>query len=132
MRRLETAADGRRFATAVLRDLREAGPEKCRANTPTPYTYQANELMRALVELKERGTVEACVGFGQIMTDALGTRCLEPAPELYEAMERAGQIRRVKLKRLFNLGQRLAVLAIEREGTRHSGNGMPAKAEPVP
>lgn len=134
MRALETAADGRRFAIAALRALREDGPERCRANTPPRYARQADALILALIEIKERATVEACAGFGQIITDALGARCLEPAPELYERMERYGEIRPYKLKRLVNRGQRLAVLALRREAMDASGNGsgMPAKAEPAP
>lgn len=115
MRRLETSADGRRFAIDVLRELRDAGPERCRANLPAPFTGQDDALILALVELKERATVEAACGFAQIMTDALGTRALEPTPELYEQMERAGKIRPYKLKRLVNAGHRLAILALRRE-----------------
>ena len=115
MRRLDTQTDGRRFAVDVLRKLREAGPEKCRANLPPPFTIQADALIWALAELKERATCEALCGFGAIITDALGTRTLEPTPELYEQMERSGRIRRYKLKRLVNTGHRLAVLALNRE-----------------
>lgn len=115
MRRLETPADGRGLAVDALRKLREEGPEKCRANLPPPYQLQAEALILALVELKERGTVEACCGFGQVLTDAIGTRCLEPTPELYEQMERSGSFKHFKLKRLVNRGQRLSVLALRRE-----------------
>ena len=118
MRKLETPADGRRFAVDVLRSLAEAGPERCRANLPPYLTLQSDALILALVELKERGTVEAVAGFGQIITDAVGTRAGEPMPELYEAMERSGQIRPYKLKRLVNRGHRIAVLALWRERER--------------
>lgn len=129
MRRLETQADGRRYAADVLRSLRNAGPEKCRANLPPPYVHQADGLIVALVEIKERATVAAAVGFAGILTDAVGTRSGEPCPELYEQMERSGKLCRYKLRRLLNRGQWIAALAVEREAV--SGNRMPAKAEPV-
>lgn len=116
MRRLETAADGRRFAVDVLRELRDvAGPERCRANLPRYLTLQADALILALIELKERATVEAVAGFGQVITDAIGTRYGEPDPELYEALERAGAIRPYKIKRAVNRGHRIAVPALWRE-----------------
>lgn len=115
MRRLENAADGRRFAVDVLRSMAEAGPERCRANLPPYLTLQSDALILALIELKERATVEAVAGFGQVMTDAIGTRSGEPMPEIYEAMERAGVIRRYKFKRAVNSGHRIAVPALWRE-----------------
>jgi hypothetical protein len=115
MRRLESQSDGRRLAVAVLRQLREGGPERCRANLPPPRTIQADALILALVDLKERGTVDALAGFGAILTDALGTRCLEPTPELYEQIERSSGFRHYKLKRLVNAGHRLAIPALRRE-----------------
>lgn len=122
MRRLETAADGWRYAIDVLRQLQEAGSEKCRANTPPPYVLQADALILALVDLKERGTVEACCGFGQILTDAVGARALEPRPEIYERMP----IRPYRLKRLVNRGIRLAIPALRRENEV----GQPGAAKP--
>lgn len=115
MRRLETSADGRRFAVDALRAIVEAGPERCRANLPAYLTLQADALILALIELKERGTVEAVAGFGQVITDAIGTRYGEPDPELYEALERAGAIRPYKVKRAVNRGHRIAVPALWRE-----------------
>jgi len=113
----------------VLRKLREEGPERCRANLPLPFKVQAEPLILALAEIKERAIVEACTGFVAIMTDVIGMRSLEPSSELYEGMERAGAIRPHKLKRLVNRGQRLAILALRRE--EESGGRMPAKAEPT-
>lgn len=116
MRRLDKQVDGRRLAVAALRKLRKAGAEKCRANLPAPFQIQADALILALVEIKERATVEAAVGFGQVLTDALGTRTLEPTPELYEQMERKGQFGRYRLKRLISRsGLWIAAPAIERE-----------------
>lgn len=130
MRRLETQADGRRFAVDVLRALREAGPEKCRANLPPRCMLQADALMRALVEIKERATVAAAVGFGQILTDAIGTRALEPAPELYEHMERTSQFSRYRLRKLLNRGQWIAAPAVEREAIEAAeGNRTPGPAK---
>lgn len=129
MKRLNTQADGRRFAVEVLRKLRAAGPEKCRANLPPPFTIQADALILALAEIKERGTVDACVGFAIVLTDVAGTRCLEASPELYESMDRHGSFRGYKLKRLVNRGCKLARLATRREEV---GNRMPSKAEPEP
>jgi hypothetical protein len=117
MRSLDSPADGRRFAVEVLRELEREGPERCRANLPPPYGGQADALVLALVELKERGTVEALASFGQIMTDAIGTRAA-PLPELYEGMERSGSLRPYKLKRLVNAGHRLAVLSLRREESK--------------
>lgn len=85
-------------------------------------------MILAAVELKERATVEALVGFAQLLTDALGTRTLEPSPELYESMERSGSIRHYRLKRLVNAGHRLAIAALRREA--EAAPQMPAKAEP--
>lgn len=99
----------------VLRALADAGPERCRVNLPRAIGAQADALILALVELKERGTVEACTGFAAILTDAIGTRATEPQPELYEAMARAGAIRPYKLKRLVNRGHRIALPALWRE-----------------
>lgn len=114
MRNLITQSDGRRFAVYVLGKLRDAGPEKCRLNTPYPFKIQADALILALVEIKERGTVDACAGFAAVLTDMVGTRSPEAMPELYELMESQG-VRRYKLKRLVNRGLRLAVLAVNRE-----------------
>lgn len=131
MRKLQTQADGRRYAIDVLRQLGKGGTERCRANLPAPYISQADALIMALVEIKERATVDACIGFGQIVTDAVGTRSPEPMPELYEQMERAGGIRPYRLKRLVNRGSLLAVLALNRETESGNADRMPAKAEPV-
>jgi hypothetical protein len=99
MRRLESQADGRRrFAVDVLKQLRAAGPERCRANLPAPFTLQADALINALVEIKERATVDACAGFGQVLTDLVGTRAADTMPELYEAMERGGQLPAIQAK----------------------------------
>jgi hypothetical protein len=114
MRRLETQGDGWRFACDVLRQLQEAGPEKCRANLPPYCVLQADALILALADLKERGTTEALVGFAQILTDLAGTRC-DLGPSFYEQMARSGNVKPFKLKRLVNNGNRLAVLALRRE-----------------
>jgi hypothetical protein len=125
MRRLETTGDGWRFAVDVLRNLRKDGPEKCRANLPLPQGGQSDAMIMALMELKERGTTEACCGFGQVLTDALGTRTLEPMPELYQQMEREGRIRPYRLKRLVNYGHRIAVLALRREAEERDTGRLP-------
>lgn len=114
MRRLQTQADGRRFAVEALRTLRDAGPEKCRLNLPAPYLLQADALILALLDVKERGTVDACVGFAAVLTDMVGTRSPEAMPELYEGFERHG-LSQFKLKRLLNSGRWLAAQAVSRE-----------------
>lgn len=122
MRRLETQEDGWRFASDVLFLLRDAGSEKCRINVPAHLVCQADPLIQALLELKERGTVESCVGFACVLTDAIGTRGFEPVPELYPLLEAAGKIRPHKVKRIWKRmasgGLRLAALALQREAMK--------------
>lgn len=115
MRKLETAVDGRRFAIDTLRALADAGPERCRANLPRYLTNQADALMVALLELKERGTVESVIGFAQVVTDALGARIGLPEPQLYHDMERRRAFGRYKLRRSMNRGATLTALALWRE-----------------
>lgn len=131
MRKLETQADGRRFAVEVLRRLYRAGPEKCRANLPPPYVHQCDELHKALAELKERGTVESLCGFSAIFTDLAGTRAPEDLADMYERMGRSGQIRDYKLKRLVSDGHRIAALALSRaaEAADNAESGQPAPAK---
>jgi hypothetical protein len=127
VRRLETQADGRRFAVDVLRKLQAEGTERCRANLPAAPAA----LILALIELKERGTVESLVGFGVVFTDLAGTRSQDSLADLYAGMERSGSFRPYRLKRLLNAGHWIAIPAIRRE-TIEAGNRMPAKAEPDP
>jgi hypothetical protein len=119
MRRLETQADGRRLAIRLLDSLRDAGTERCRANVPPNYVYPTDYLIAAMLEIKERGTVDACIGFAIVLTDAIGTRGQEPCPELYEQMEAEGRIKPYKLgkisKRMRQGGLLLAALALQRE-----------------
>lgn len=126
MRKLETQVQGRRFAVDVLRKLRSSDPERCRANLPPGCVHQVDAMHKALAELKERATVEACAGFAAILTDLIGTRCQEPMPELYEGMERCGKIRPYRLQRLVNDGHRLASLAIDRQQRGIIESGHPA------
>ena len=115
MRRLDTYTDGRRFAIDTLRALEKSGPERCRANLPRGMTNQADALMVALLELKERATIECVIGFSQIATDALGARIGLPEPQLYDDMERRGAFGRYKLRRAMNRGATLTALALWRE-----------------
>lgn len=115
MRRLETYTDGRRFAIDTLRALEKARPERCRANLPKGMMNQADALMVALLELKERATVECIIGFSQVTTDALGARIGLPEPQLYHDMERRGAFGRYKLRRAMNRGATLTALALWRE-----------------
>lgn len=128
MRRLDTIADGWRYACAVLRALETAGPENCQAAFRPPYKdKQADAMILALAEIKERGTTECLIGFAQLLTDLAGVRCLGLGAEFYERMGRSG-IRPFKLKRLVNNGNRLAVLALRREEIGQPGAAKPPEA----
>lgn len=131
MRKLDTQADGRRLAADVLALLREAGSERCRANVPPQYVYPTDGLIVAMLELKERGTVDACIGFSIILADAIGTRSFEPVPELYAQFEAEGRVKPYKLrkivKRMTSGGLRLAAVALQREVI---GAGEPGAANP--
>ena len=119
LRRLETQADGWALAVDTLALLRDAGPEKCRTAPPAILAGQTDVLAMAMLQLKERGTCDAVIGFAAILCDAIGTRSFEPMPELYAEQRAAGRLRTAKVRRIAKRMKRgglwLAALALQRE-----------------
>lgn len=94
--RLQTQADGRRYAIHVLEQLYNVGREKCRADRPGKSPPQHGGLILALLDVHRNGTASALVGFACILTDRIGARLYGVEQWDYRDLERCGKFRKWK------------------------------------